>query len=649
MPRISELRTDLITRLAQVGDRSGLSSEAVTARLPNLTADEQIALIREGMTPSESQALLAELPSLNLDAAALSVFESVLGISAPVVPAQPAPVEPLQPRPSTGRLESVVHYEGPTEIQGARLNASALSQIGIELEKLGTTTVELPQPDGTSKSYVVRDMQYELANGKVGMRLVPVADHDAAASAQMDAIIREESGLQPNDPIYTLVAYIHPEENKGTLRDMGGRFLKTEMGATHLGAYLGEAKTTNSPGGYHGNTWGVGHGLPYPANVQVLSMEGVDQATLNKNLVMADAVLNDGVEFPGDYKNDPFRTVDLNTTLMFYRDWIKGEDYLHDDETWHTYCAEHKTVAVNVGLNVPHNLESFQEIFGAEGTALWEQFKGKFEELNNRPFTAADETRFEPLWKKEGLTADQIRAPSKEEYDAFEDARFEGQQALHAGWKPLPAGKGLAWRPETTADLLKNFVETYASFQDVGAYPGIATIMSFKDQVVERLGVGADVFMGLALPVMNKMVIAEAMARGPTDPAQMEEWSKTAAASIYVSLGGTVDELTSGQVKPELMQLAQACLSGLGAAQADIARVAARPQEERETLAYAFLRKSIEEDVEKARGVQAGRRGLTEAYSPPAVTNRVVNGLVEKSKFIDLRVVATAVDVGHVE
>jgi hypothetical protein len=66
-----------------------------------------------------------------------------------------------------------------------------------------------------------------------------------------------------------------------------------------------------------------------PAMVIAGEMGGADQATLNRNLLGAMSVLNKGVQFPSDYKNDVFKTADLNTTLQFYRDWIKGEDYKH--------------------------------------------------------------------------------------------------------------------------------------------------------------------------------------------------------------------------------------------------------------------------------------------------------------------------------
>ena len=72
--------------------------------------------------------------------------------------------------------------------------------------------------------------------------------------------------------------------------------------------------TSNSPEDYHSRGWAV---KGYPANVQVLSLQEVPQAVLNKNALLVDTALNDGVEFPGDYKNDKFRTIDLNTITIF--------------------------------------------------------------------------------------------------------------------------------------------------------------------------------------------------------------------------------------------------------------------------------------------------------------------------------------------
>lgn len=212
----------------------------------------------------------------------------------------------------------VVHFKGPTTYIGpTRLSAQALAGLkGLKEENFNTTTVNVMGADGQPKAHRVRDAQYDVGDGKVGVRLVSVQDNNPAANAEMDKLVRAELGLTANDPIWALIAYVHPEEHTKSLSEAGSS-LMTEMQSTHLGAYIGEGKTTNSPETYHSKTWNVGG---YPANVQVMTLDGVPNGTLMRNMMNADSVLNKGVQFPNDYKNDPFLTTDLNTTLMFYRD-----------------------------------------------------------------------------------------------------------------------------------------------------------------------------------------------------------------------------------------------------------------------------------------------------------------------------------------
>jgi hypothetical protein len=561
------------------------------------------------------------------------------------------PAKPATPKPFT-RPNAAVHFEGTPTFEGATLKASVLKDAyrDVKANEFGTTDVELPQPDGTTKTFQVRDMHYDLGDGKTGMRLVPVKDHDAAAAKKMDALLRKEMGLKAKDPLFAYVSYIHPEEHSGNLKQLGTEMVKTEMGTTHLGAYVGGGRTTNSPENYHDTTWSV---KGYPANVQVISMKGTDQATLNKNLLAADSVLNKGVQFPPDYKNDPLRTVDLNTTLMFYRDWLSDAPYLKTDPTWFTYCAEHKTIVTNVGLNVPHNADSFKEIFGpTDGPALWEKFKTKFKEANGREFTSADETKFEPLWKKDGLSAADIRPPTKAEYDAYQKARFDGslKSGAYRGYQPLPVGKAMAWKPETTADLVKNFMETYAPFDKVGGYASAATILGFKDVVGPRMGLDDTTYIATAMPILDKIMVAEALARAPADPAGLAKWTEQAAAGLYVAFGGKPSDLApGGTVDAQRMGLAKACLQAIPTAAPQLAQLAQLPPDKRNEAAYTWMRGAIASDMDKARAVMVSDPSKTEFYSPPAVTNRVVNGLVDADPNVSLRVVATAVDASEVQ
>ena len=663
--------------LAQVGDRNGSTSAKVLEQLsrPGITPQAQIDIAKRGMSAGEKKDLekILDAGTVPLEPDAKAFLEAVVGRgatpvgwapgagpvrpqppTAPVVTAPTAPTAPTVPAgpPPAATNVNPIHFQGPVTFEGATLKASALTGAyrGVDPKKFGTTDVKLPQMDGSTKTVNVRDMHYDLGNGKVGMNIIPVKDNDVAGNKTMDDFLRKKMDLQPGEPIYTMVAYIHPEEHSGDLKQLGTEMVKTEMGATHLGAYLGGGRTTNSPENYHQSSWGV---KGYPANVQMISLAGVKQGELNKNMLAADTVLNKGVKFPPDYKNDVMKTVDLNTTLQFYRDWIKDEPYLKTDPQWATYCAEHKTIAANVGLNVPHNVESFKEIFGAaEGAQLFDKFKEKFKAANLREFTTADETHFEPLWKKEGLTAKQIRPLSLAEHDGYQAARFSGAVAngTYTGPVPLPPGKGMAWRPEATSDLVKNFMETYASFKDVGGYASAATILGFKDIIGPRMGIDDKAYIGTAMPILNKIMVAEAMARAPGDPAALAKWTEQAAAGLYLAFGGKPADLAAGgTVDPAKMGLAKMCLQGVGAAGPQIAQMAAQPAEKRNDLAYGWMRGAVEADLEKARLVAVSDPSKTEMYSPPAITHRVASGIQPGNPFVSIKVIATAVDASEVQ
>lgn len=536
-------------------------------------------------------------------------------------------------------------FDGPW-----RLTADVLSDRYNDVDHgdFGTTAVELPG-GGT---YVSNDMVYDLENGEVGMHLIPVADNGESIAlgdktveghALMDAHLRKEMGLKDDDPIFALIAYVHPEEHSGDLKALAKDMVKTEMGATHMGAYVGKGVTSNSPESYHNRQWEVGG---YPANVQVISLDGVPQAELNKNALYVDAALNEGVKFPPDYKNDKFRTIDLNTTLMFYRDWMLGADYLRTDPSWKTYCAEHKTIMANVMLNVPHNLDSFKEVFGEQdGQAMWDTFTANFESKNGRQFTAADETHFEPLWKKEGLSAEDIRPFDKADYDAYDKARHDGALDSFTGPRPLAPGKGMAWAPETTADLVNDFLETYVPVREVGGPLAATALMGFKDVVQGRMGLSDADFFQTAVPVMNKMMIADAMMHAE-DPG----YAKKAAAHLYLGFGGNMADLApGGQPDAAKMGLVEQCLQGVKDKLGDILMSDRGDAAARKQAADAWLQKAIQPDLARARKLAVSDPGKTQFYSPPAVSHRVAIGLHESSPFVNVRTVATAVDASEVD
>lgn len=459
----------------------------------------------------------------------------------------------------------------------------------------------------TGDTHFVRDLHYDLGDGRAGYFPIPVSDYETVPApngkqvpgyAVLDGLVRAESHLGPRDPVFALLAFNHPEMYRGTLKQAGTEHLRSEMGQTHLGAYVGYGETRHSPENYHEMRFGV---RGYPATVQLVSLDGVPQATLNRNIHNALTILNAGVKFPGDYKNDPFRAVDLATTLRFYRDWILEEDYLRTDHDQFTYCAEHMTIMLNVALNVPHNEYAFREIWGdREGRKLFKRVRARYRFITGEDLP---ETYFEPLWKKE-----KIEKPTK----------------------VTEVGRSLAWAPQSTSDLMVNFLETYASPVDVGPVLTFAAMMGFKELLEQRTGITDEQYLHLAIPAANRMFIADALTKDLSNPAELEAYILRKQAELAAVLGRD--------------DLGAKLLAGVKLNADEILRCSGLDKE----TAWAWLRTVLSYQLEKQRRVPV-QPGKVQWYSTPAITHRIALGMHPKNRFVEIREVATIFDSTELE
>ena len=210
-PNVTIDQRQVMDLLAQVGDGPSTSASKVLQQLgkPGLTPQAQIDIAKKGMGPSEKRDLerILDTGTVPLTPGAKAFLEAVVGRAAapatqpagwgaPTTPVRPptTPTTPVVVTPPTTPVvtppptpsapfaanTNVLHYKGPTTFEGAKLKADVLAGAfhGISAEKFGTTDVVLPQADGTTKTVNVRDMHYDLGDGKVGMNLIPVKDHN---------------------------------------------------------------------------------------------------------------------------------------------------------------------------------------------------------------------------------------------------------------------------------------------------------------------------------------------------------------------------------------------------------------------------------------------------------------------------------------
>lgn len=571
----------------------------------------------------------------------------------------------------------IMHDQGPSSYPGNfRITDAALARYKVARELFGTT--QIINADGSS--FRVKDGQYMLADGSVGMNILPICDTGQAKCADgtvvqgsvlVDALLRSEMNIGPDDPIYSLIYYVHPELNSGTVLQFAATD-KTEMGISHCGAYLGNGRTTNAPELYHNRVWSVGpdtgNDFGYPANLVILSLDGVDQVTLNKNLNLVDDILNCGVRFPANYKDSQFRIVDLNTSFMFYRDWVEQAHYLREDTSWFTYCAAHKTVVANIAFNLPHNLASFQEVWGQdEGTKFWKTFCLYHMEIFGVPLTPDRETNFTPLWKQQGLTPAQIKPFTLLEYLAWDAARLGGTLDIYPGFKPLPVGVGLPWSAQMNADMVNDFVQTYADFIDAGPIAFTATVFGLSGPVCERAKIPVLQYLFEAMPIAQQAMRANAAINAPSLPGSTyhdSAWYQAQFAELYAALGGKTAEAALAVIEgsasgPSLWQrLLSAANSDMGPdvmawlaldlVRTDWNAIMSAGQQPLDEGYDAFMA-AIQTDFQKTRELVVRDPSGIQFNASPGILHMIITGMYSCAPQVKLRTIATIMNYTELE
>ena len=564
-------------------------------------------------------------------------------------------------------LASAPQFMQPAELAAASASSQSTSQqltftgvwqpapaalqdfyAGVPQDQFGCTEILSAQ----NQSHRVADLHYPLPAGHTGMRFLPVRDDEAlllpdgsvAAGYQLiDTLLRDLSSLDTNAPIYALISYIRPDEHKVALEQLFNTY-KRRLGHQHIGAYLGQGRTTQALPDYRLAEWAK-CGYDYlwnvrgrPANVHVLSLQGVAQETLNRNCQLADLILSRGVRVPGHTETLRCKTYDLNTILQFYRDWILDADYLHELD-WYTNCADHKMVVVNVALNLPHNPAMFEAVFGAEeGKTLWAAFLQKYAQLTGSPLSPQGWTTFVPLWQLEGLHADQIRPLPLADYYRYHAARREQRLDRYTGPHPLAPGRGMAWPPETLVDLVVAVLDTYANVMDVGGVTAALTLLSLEAPLAKLFGwVTAD-YPQLVEPALEALLEADARMHAAHNP----RWLEDTGQALYQGLSRVVGTTEAQDAVPAQVE---AYLHNLRPKLDNIVASGGMRAE----AAYAWLCAALARYFERIRQHAIAGQGIAEFFTTPCIVQRIACGKYPKSRFVQVRTVCTVMDDRELE
>jgi len=585
----------------------------------------------------------------------------------------------------------VYHFRGQSTFGSPyTITDAALKAYGVSRDLFGSTTIVITQND----LFNVKDYQYAVAkdgNGNVtavGMYFLPVSDNSfvidtngnpVAGSQMVDDYIRSKSGLGPNDDIYALISYMHPELNYGTITALS-QTDKNTLGFTHMGAYLGKGITSNSPVAYHDHRFGCAWGgvintdYGYPCNIHIVGLKGVNQNVFNRNCQLVDLLVGHGLEFPGNYQASMFRPVFVNAALMYYRDWLMQEDYLMNDPTWYFYCAANKLTVLNIACNLPHNQKSFQEVYGeTEGATLWQQFLNRYTNATGFDFYYYPnmETDFTPLWKQEGLSPADITPFTIDQYNAYDSHRRVGTP--YNGPAPALPPKAVVCDAQSTADIIYEFIQIYADPYDAGPLTTIGVLWGWMTPVLQRTGIPELEYLKYTLGISQLLAYEYARISAATTPAptwQNSQWFWATYNILVTIFGGTGNATGSQQDIQQIQSLIDQDMKA-----DELAKLAASSTpptaemlavytllnvtEKWSTImaggvisqqdAYDEFMQSAKVIFDEAEGIVVSSPDKIQYNILPAAFNLISNGLYSKNDLVNVETICTAVDISEMQ
>jgi hypothetical protein len=558
------------------------------------------------------------------------------------------------------------------------LNAEGIETMKIDgvLENFGRFEV---QKDG-QKIFVVKENNYYLGrdgseDAAFGIRFLPIYDEadfaDNEVTQTLDDYLRSAMGISAEDKLFAPIVYYHPEYFKGDVTKLGQKH-RFDDGFTHMGAYIGKRRTRNAPYRYHNKKWEIRK--KYPANIYQVSYDGVSQKVFNQNLHTTLRILNETngtVRFSSlDYEKDFFDGNNLKAIFDFYRAWLDNTwirspedgrpfwDIIKSVYKYDTYCAEHITMVINVALNLVQSEQGYIDLFGKNSMQVGEQQKM---DATGSPVYIVDENGADKLksvpfldeYGKEVIlsTGDKMMIEIKDpqlvsntkggEYfyalakrnwklhisdEAFKDSEnfktLWQKMQIHKPVEQTKAGYGLAWAPQTLADLVSDFMALYGRFDKVGFAGSVAMIDGFELEVRDRLKSvsNSDDFKKLVAPV--KQLLGKYAEKVKAEVASKVEAIQKLMASGYsqeqaqMAVGQMVAQSYYTPFRQEVLPLLEVLRS---------------PEKIKEL------------------GIELDQSDEFFYYSPPTVLNRIVQGNHRKNKYVQVRVLGTAVDSSVLE
>ncbi|MCM2349691.1 MAG: hypothetical protein NDI69_06700 [Bacteriovoracaceae bacterium] len=537
-----------------------------------------------------------------------------------------------------------------TFVTAIRPSTSFCSSKNTSADKFGTFHLNLP--DG--KFYPVEELHYEIENGKRGFKIIPVVDRESDFGSPgyendpkthtiglstivkgcetLDEEIRKAYGIQEGAEFVAVMSYQHHENDTGSLQELADHnFLKLENSQTHSALYIGNGRTRNSPYNYHGKRLQVSG---YPANIYVIKPDGIPTEVFLLNWFVASKLINEAgghVKFPQDYKLDNYHLISMKEVMNHFRGWMDPNwvnpeypgasfhELLTAQNVFALYCCEFTTFTLNLALNLPFNLKGFQSVFGqAEGRELWKITERTWKELTGENIPVVSD--FTPLWKQQSLPANTNET-----------------------------GKGLAFKPQNTADIISCFMRMYCPWYALGVGLSSTILLSFIPEVMKRTGLEDKDLLPLFIEAVNEMAFHASLVDGFTVEAIQKEIETHVSATLPQIASLVTSSVKSQMNRPDTVKRRRMLTeNGL-------------PSQERAFIMYSESVQLILNQADNIEPKQSihdqlendleGRSFETNAkfYSPPAIYHRIATGIYPANSLIKVKAVGTVMDVRDVE
>ena len=595
----------------------------------------------------------------------------------------------------TDPSKNPTHFAGPFTLAGKyALNPESITARYKNLDYQVYGSMKLLGPDGqtpvvtaSGKTKYVRDVQYYLGDGKVGIRpfpavepanvptpgpLVPFVDESvdtapaeaamatatvANASVKDGALVKEGTsevkGLNdlddyimthlPNDrlssifEIFTLTAYTHPEEFQGAALALPP--MKLQGAYSHMGSYFGRDVSRNAPFDFEQHKlWGH-YGSQFPIDiVEVRFKEGTSRKVTNVNTRIVNTILNGNgdpkytVIFPsGGYKFDWLMLDSVANNLHFFAAWVDPEyaaTFKYSDNG-----APEKDVK---WVDAVKNVAQLQ-------TYCAEHVSASLNIGFNLPF---NEQAFVTAYGD--VDGKRIFARAKERYKLL-----TGSEAKEQDFEPLyrkngmsgaplsmtESNAGLVWPMQSTVDFVANLLEQYVAWPDVGAAVSALTLVGLQKEVNSRTGMSTEEYLGLyAVPVIVQAYVFEAMTKiGASGGMTFDDYRANAVQGTTALFNQAGAQAAAPLI---LAQVQKALDSQKGMLEAQAKPI---PPE----AGWELFRKAIQPQIEAGRKrdlkCDIGKK-CVKWYSPPSITHRISVGIHESNPAIVVETLGTIFD-----